>query len=65
MRSIARAALAADTLLILALTFAWPALAPGGHGDPVYRFAAIGAMWVFFAALAALLWEKACRVPRT
>jgi hypothetical protein len=62
---ITRAALAVDALAIAFLTFAWPALWPEGRDDPVYRIAAITAMWTFFAALAAILFDKVCRAPRT
>ena len=50
---------------ICGLTFAWPAALPDGQGDPVYRVLAVSALWLFLAALAAVLWIKACRAPRT
>ncbi len=55
---------------ICGLTFVWPALAPDERQDAAYQVAAVAAMWLFIAALAALLWEKAraekaCKVPRT
>lgn len=51
--------------LVCVLTFVWPALAPESRESTAYQVAAIAAMWLFIAALAALLWEKACKAPRT
>lgn len=50
---------------MVGLTFVWPALAPESQANAVYQFVAIAAFWTFFAALAALIWQKACKAPRT
>ena len=50
---------------MVGLTFLWPALAPESRASAAYQVAAVAALWVFFGALAALLWHKACKAPRT
>lgn len=62
---VARALLWIAVMLICGLTFVWPAAVPAGQGEDAYRIAAVAAMWTFLAALAALLWHKACKAPRT
>lgn len=61
----ARALLWMSVAVICGLTFAWPAIAPGGSGDPLYKVLAVASLWAFLAAIAAVLWIKACRAPRT
>lgn len=65
LRGIARAVLAAASILIVVLAFIWPAIGPDDAVHPVYRVAAIAALWIFLGALATVLWDKACRAPRT
>lgn len=60
-----RALLGLVVAVIVGLTFVWPAAFPGSRGDEPYRWLAVGALWTFLALLAALLWVKACRAPRT
>jgi hypothetical protein len=50
---------------MVGLTFVWPALAPQSHSSFAYQVAAVAALWIFLAALTALLWQKACKAPRT
>lgn len=50
---------------MVGLTFAWPAFAPETRSGFAYQVAAVAALWTFFAALATLLWHKACKAPRT
>ena len=60
-----RALLGLTVVAILALTFAWPALAPASREGAPYQWLAIGALWIFLAALAAIIGLKACKAPRT
>ena len=60
-----RALLGLTIVAILALTFAWPAIAPESRAGAAYQWLAVAALWVFLAALAALIGIKACRAPRT
>jgi len=60
-----RALLWIASLAMVGLTFAWPALAPASREGFAYQAVAVAALVAFFAALAALLWHKACKAPRT
>ncbi len=60
-----RALLWLSAAAMVGLTFVWPALAPESRAGLVYQVAAVGVLAVFFAALAAPLWRKACKAPRT
>lgn len=62
---IAKLILWATSAVICGLTFAWPAIAPGSGDDALYQVLAVAALWLFLAAIAAVLWMKACRAPRT
>lgn len=62
---VARGTLAAAVLAILLLTYACPLVVPESRSAQWYEIAAVAAMWGFLAAVAALVWSKACRAPRT
>jgi hypothetical protein len=53
------------TALIVVLTFVWPGVAPESQDSAAYRVLAVTAFCGFLAGLAGVLWEKACRRPRT
>ena len=54
-----------SAVAMVALTFVWPALAPETYASFGYQAASVATLWIFLAALAALLWHKACKAPRT
>jgi len=60
-----RVLLGLTVVAIVALTFAWPALAPASREGATYQWLSVAALWIFLAALAAIIWLKACRAPRT
>jgi hypothetical protein len=62
---IAMGGLALSCLLMLLLVFVWPALASQFDADRFHQIVAVASLWTFLASMLVLLWEKACRAPRT